>query len=451
MGGDSVSGAAEPIDTGSSNIDFDYRLSPLGTRYIAPALLDASSTIDGVLVVDDAVLTIGGMPVREASPLPESAGGLPGENWDNFDKVGITESGLVFFTGDSDAATTMDEFVVFDGQIVLREGDAIDTPDGPQTITGAIESAYFNADGDWAVVWDIEPGLEVLILNGTIVLTENELVDLDGDGTAESNSVLKDFTGIDTLALGDRDADGMVAIFFTADIDKNGTSSTTDDIEGMFRLVADSGAGPATIELPLDIKPGTCPNPHNPASNGVLPASISGTDELDVTTIDVSTIEIVRADGVGDPVPVSSGPPGPDVLLEDTSTPFDGEVPDCHDLAGDGILDLTVKFDSTDLRNRLGLAAFAVGEVVELVVRGTLLDGTPFEAHDAVTIVGNPHGMPQAMAGSGGTGFDELKSEYAPPARSASPTGSTGDDAAGEPVRPRARDAARGPRSRSGS
>ena len=54
---------------------------------------------------------LGGAIVREGSPIPAIVGGLLDENWDNFDFMGITEDGLMFFTGDTDADTSMDEFV----------------------------------------------------------------------------------------------------------------------------------------------------------------------------------------------------------------------------------------------------------------------------------------------------------------------------------------------------
>ena len=48
----------------------------------------------------------------------------------------------------------------------------------------------------------------------------------------------------------------------------------------------------------LDIKPGSCPNPLNPRSHGVLPVALLGTEDFDVTDVDVSSLTISRGDSV---------------------------------------------------------------------------------------------------------------------------------------------------------
>ena len=235
MTGDSIPGVPELVE----NIDFDYRYSEFGTNYIAPISLDSSTTDDGLMVINGNALMIGGMIVRENSPVPASAGGLAGELWDNVDLVGINELGDYFFTGDTGADTSMDEFVLLNGMIILREGDMINTPIGPLPLSGSIESGYMNEQVDWAVTWDVNApagNVEVLILNGEVILMEGDAVDLDGDGVVEPDSILRDFTGITTLGVGDRQGGGAFDIYFTADIDTEGTSSTSDDVEGLFRI-----------------------------------------------------------------------------------------------------------------------------------------------------------------------------------------------------------------------
>ena len=44
------------------------------------------------------------------------------------------------------------------------------------------------------------------------------------------------------------------------------------------------------IEVPVDIKPTSCPNPLNPKSNGVVPVAILGTADFDVSQIDPASI-----------------------------------------------------------------------------------------------------------------------------------------------------------------
>ena len=60
---------------------------------------------------------------------------------------------------------------------------------------------------------------------------------------------------------------------------------------------------------------------------------------------------------------------------------------DCHEMEGDGIDDLTMKFSTPDVVDVLELDALEPGETVELVVSGTLQDGTPFSASDCILIV----------------------------------------------------------------
>ena len=74
---------------------------------------------------------------------------------------------------------------------------------------------------------------------------------------------------------------------------------------------------------------------------------------------------------------------------EDVATPYEGEEEcGCHDLSGDGIMDLTLKFSIQELVNTLGLADFA-GQTIPLTITGNLKEengGTPFKGEDCVRI-----------------------------------------------------------------
>jgi len=248
-GGDSIGGVAEPIDTGSGAIDFDVRFSALGSHYIDQVLLAADVSIDGVLVIDGNAVLAGGGILREGSPVL-AAGGLPGEHWDNFDFLGINEAGDWMATGDTDAASTEDEFIVKNGSILYREGQAV--ADG--IYDGEIEGAYMNEDGDIVYIWDITANAvneEALLLNGQLLLREGDLVDWNGDGVidaADGGGILSDFTGLSSLTLGDRSPGGTVDVLFTADI----AFPQGLVLEGAFRQtvgVADIIPEPATLSL----------------------------------------------------------------------------------------------------------------------------------------------------------------------------------------------------------
>jgi len=73
--------------------------------------------------------------------------------------------------------------------------------------------------------------------------------------------------------------------------------------------------------------------------------------------------------------------------MADAATPFEGELCDCHELGGDGILDLSMKFRTQEVVESLELGDLADGAFVELEVSGTLLDGTEFAASDCIRLV----------------------------------------------------------------
>ncbi|NIM47741.1 MAG: hypothetical protein GTO22_00500, partial [Gemmatimonadales bacterium] len=94
-----------------------------------------------------------------------------------------------------------------------------------------------------------------------------------------------------------------------------------------------------------------------------------------------------RADGVGGSVAPHEGPPGPHSVFQDVATPFEGEPCDCHELEGDGIDDLSMKFKTDELVSALGLDALDSGALVELAVRGNLTSGLEFIGKDCVKLV----------------------------------------------------------------
>lgn len=241
LGGDLVPGLPAALSSSGTTVSFDYRFSALASNYIAEVQMTGiSTTMDTAMVVNGAGLMAGGALVQEGTLVPPAIGGLAGENWASFDFAGITELGHYFFTGDTSGATATDEFIVVDGMITYREGDIVDG----RALTSSIQGAYMNESGDLAYVWAVDDdgvARNALFLNDHFLLMETDTVDLDGDGAREPNSVLANFTGISALTVSARDVSGNVQLYFTADIDVNGTPSTTDDIEGFFCLTVAAG------------------------------------------------------------------------------------------------------------------------------------------------------------------------------------------------------------------
>ncbi|MGB2986193.1 MAG: hypothetical protein WBE26_09950, partial [Phycisphaerae bacterium] len=136
----------------------------------------------------------------------------------------------------------------------------------------------------------------------------------------------------------------------------------------------------------LDIKPGSCPNRLNPRSWLVLRMAIVGSESFDVTGIDVDSLTLARADGIGEAIAPLSGPPGPGITVDDVATPFAGEPCDCHDLAGDGIDDLLLKFFTPEMAEALELRSVPHETSLLVTISGSLQDGLAFEASDCLLI-----------------------------------------------------------------
>ena len=132
------------------------------------------------------------------------------------------------------------------------------------------------------------------------------------------------------------------------------------------------------MDIDIDIKPQSCPNPLNTKKRGVLPVAILGTAGFDVTQVDLATVQL---EGVA---PLRSA-------LEDVATPFGGAIQDppdavdCTAAGPDGFLDLTLKFDAQAIVATLG--AVTDGEVRVLQLTGQLLDGTAITGADVVRIL----------------------------------------------------------------
>jgi len=133
-------------------------------------------------------------------------------------------------------------------------------------------------------------------------------------------------------------------------------------------------------DVPVDIKPQSCPNPLNVKSKGVLPVAILGTAAFDVTQVDVTTVLL---EGVS---PLRWD-------LEDVATPFEPFIgkeacDECTDEGPDGYLDLTLGFDKQEIVAALG--EVEDGQCVVLRLTGNLKEefhGMPIVGEDVVLII----------------------------------------------------------------
>jgi hypothetical protein len=137
---------------------------------------------------------------------------------------------------------------------------------------------------------------------------------------------------------------------------------------------------PPGVEVAIDIRPQSCPNPIYTGIKGVLPVAILGTVDLDVTQIDPATVRL------SDVAPLRWS-------LRDKSTPFEPfigkeDCEDCNKLGPDGYLDLTLKFDSLEVVAALGDVNDR--DCIVLTLTGSLKEefgGTPIFGEDVVVIL----------------------------------------------------------------
>lgn len=131
-------------------------------------------------------------------------------------------------------------------------------------------------------------------------------------------------------------------------------------------------------EVPVDIKPGSCPNPLNVKSKGVLPVAIISTESFDATMVDPVS---VRLEGVA-PLRCAYADVGfpfePFVGKEDCSL-------DCEVSNPDGFEDLVLKFNRQEIIAALG--DVEDGECWALKLTGNLFDGLPIVGEDMVIIL----------------------------------------------------------------
>jgi len=138
------------------------------------------------------------------------------------------------------------------------------------------------------------------------------------------------------------------------------------------------------IEVAVDIKPMSCPNPLNTSKWGVLPVAILGTEDFDVTQVDPASVQLnidpEAEEGVS---PLRWN-------IEDVATPYEPFIGkedclNCTDEGSDGFLDLTLKFKAQEVVELLG--DVFDGDCVVLYLTGETFDGMIIGGEDVVKIV----------------------------------------------------------------
>ena len=232
-------------------------------------------------------------------------------------------------------------------------------------MTGAVVVGSTSPQGFWAVVQDSGvPGFEWARITwntepegsepaGTSIVVEARAADTEaGLGGEPFQLVLND--GIFSLF------GRFIEVRATLKATSGGTSPVLSDIR----------IQPAYVEVPVDIKPQSCPNPINVKEKGVLPVAIVGTGDFDGTQVDPASVTLAGVSPLRWSVEDSAVPYQPDLGKQ--------EVYDCLEYypdeggAFDGIPDLTLLFNAREVRAVLG--DVSNGDVLVLPLQGYLRD-----------------------------------------------------------------------------
>ncbi len=223
------------IATGSG-IDFDYAISDNDAHHIHVLDMDTGSTAN-----DFHVYLSGSLAHQEGTATGQ------GDNWANFDSVGVNNAGNYVFSGDTDGATGSDEFIAYNGSIALREGDLIDSV----TLGTSVTQASLNNLNQVAYLWNIAGGGEGLFfgdgadlgLSSILLLQTGDGIDTTGDNIADFT--VTDFNASAVIGPGlDFAEDGFIHV--NVDLASIATGATT---EAIIRVVIPSPSAAAVFAL----------------------------------------------------------------------------------------------------------------------------------------------------------------------------------------------------------
>jgi len=238
---------------------------------------------------------------------------------------------------------------------------------------GYIESHWQDPDHDPGWGYSLDPAhyQAMFCLMKGLEYSQIETIDLSGLGGSPEHDWYQEFADV---IISQQNGDGS----WSPSMWGNTELATCWALLTLERVIPP----PPVIEVPVDIKPGSWPNPLNKKSKGVIPIAICGSDEFDVTTVDPATV-LLTLEGVEGNVPplrwsyedVAEVPP------EDRDD-WDGGSPDSN-------MDIIFHFSTPETVETLELCIFPDGEMVTLMVTGNLLEehgGTQIQGTDMVWI-----------------------------------------------------------------
>jgi hypothetical protein len=232
-------------------------------------------------------------------------------------------------------------------------------------MTGAVVVGSTSPQGFWTVIqdsgvpgfewgrvtWNTEP--EASEPEGTEIVVEARTADTEaGLGGATFQSVASD----ELFSLFGR----YIEVRATLKAAPGGTSPVLSDIR----------IQPAYVEVAVDIKPESCPNPLNVKEKGAFSVAIVGTAEFDVTQVDPATVTLAGVSPLRWSVEDAAIPYEP-YLGKQGAYDCSEYYPDEYGIY-DGIPDLTLKFKAREVVAALG--DVSDGDVLVLALEGYLKD-----------------------------------------------------------------------------
>ncbi len=203
--------------------------------------------------------------------------------------------------------------------------------------------------------------------------------DLDDNGSFETDAGSQEIFNVEYIYL--QSLGLLVNNTYTIHLKVTDKDGQSDVDESTLTIIAQP--------VDVDIKPGSCPNPLNVKSKGVLPVAVLGSQDFDVNSIDIASIRLA---GVA---PIRSS-------LEDAGTPLvDANECECSTEGPDGFPDLTLKFETQMIVEAIGEVDH--GDVLVLELTGVLSDETPIEGSDCVIIRGRHKPLNKADFNGDGT------------------------------------------------
>jgi hypothetical protein len=150
---------------------------------------------------------------------------------------------------------------------------------------------------------------------------------------------------------------------------------------GACRAFADTDKPEETVPIfvPVDIRPGLCPNHLRIESPLTIPIAITATLDFEIQRIDPTSVRLTREGYPGELEPVRWA-------YADVGTPIVGGLCACHKLRGDGIDDLEFHFLIDDVVETFGLAG-SPGKTVELNLVGNLVSGEEISGTDCAVVL----------------------------------------------------------------